>query len=49
MMAFWIWEVTAQFLGLAINPYPKAEDVDNGDHIESTDEDKPNPFAKLAA
>ena len=42
-------EVAAQFLGLAINPYPKAEENLTGDHIETKEEDKPNPFAKLAA
>jgi hypothetical protein len=42
-------EIVSQFLGLAINPYPKADDINEGDYIEVKPEDKPNPFAKLAA
>jgi len=42
-------EIVAQFLGLAIDPYPKADDIDERDYIESKPEDKPNPFAKLAS
>ena len=42
-------EVVAQFLGLAIDPYPKAEDVGDKDYIETKPSDKPNPFAKLAS
>jgi len=41
-------EVTAQFLGLALDDYPRAEGEDNGDYIEVKPEDaKPNPFAVL--
>ena len=42
-------EVVAQFFGLAIDPYPKAEDVGDKDYIETKPSDKPNPFAKLAS
>jgi uncharacterized metal-binding protein YceD (DUF177 family) len=41
-------EVTMQFLGLSIDPYPKSMATGAGDYIETKPEDKPNPFAKLA-
>lgn len=41
-------EVAMQFLGLSIDPYPKAIASGTGDYIETKPEDKPNPFAKLA-
>lgn len=44
-----IGELTAQYLALAIDPYPRAEGVEEGDYIEVKAEDKPNPFAKLVA
>lgn len=44
-----IGEVVAQFLALAINPYPHAAGVQSGDHIEIADDEKPNPFAAALA
>ena len=44
-----VGELTAQYLALAIDPYLRAEDVDNGNYIEVKPEDKPNAFAALAA
>lgn len=44
-------EVAAQFLGLALDDYPRGENEDEGagDYIEINPEDtKPNPFAVLA-
>lgn len=44
-------EVAAQFLGLALDDYPRTENESDGagDYIEATSEDtKPNPFAVLA-
>lgn len=43
-----VGEVVAQYLSLAIDPYPHATGIDEGDYIETKPEDKPNPFAKLA-
>ena len=43
-----IGEVTAQFLGLALNPYPHAQGETPRDYIES-EEKKENPFAVLAS
>lgn len=43
-----IGEVVAQFMALALNPYPHNEGEDVGDYIESKEE-KPNPFAALAS
>jgi len=43
-------EMTAQFLGLALDDYPRAENEaeGTGDYIEATPEEtKPNPFAVL--
>jgi len=41
-------EVAAQFLGLALDNYPKAADESPADYIEVAPEDaKPNPFAVL--
>ncbi len=41
-------EVAAQFLGLALDDYPRAENEGSGDYIEAKPEDaKPNPFAVL--
>ncbi|PCH99626.1 MAG: hypothetical protein COB76_05305 [Alphaproteobacteria bacterium] len=45
-----VGELVAQYLALAIDPYLRAEGVDDGDYIEISPEDaKPNPFAALAA
>jgi uncharacterized metal-binding protein YceD (DUF177 family) len=44
-----IGEVTAQYLALAIDPYPRAPHIETGDYIEVKDPQKNNPFAKLAA
>lgn len=44
-------EVAAQFLGLALDDFPRSEDENEGagDHIEvNPDETRDNPFAKLA-
>ena len=44
-------EVTSQFLGLALDFFPRGEDEaeGSGDYIEVTPEEaKPNPFAELA-
>jgi len=44
-----VGEVCAQFLGLAIDQFPKEGDEEAGDYIEVKPEGaKPNPFAKLA-
>lgn len=41
-------EVAAQFLGLALDDYPRGADEDSGDYIEISEQDaKPNPFAAL--
>lgn len=43
-----IGEVAAQFLGLALDDYPRGEDETSGDYIEVEPENtKPNPFAVL--
>ncbi|WP_093001452.1 DUF177 domain-containing protein [Rhizobium sp. NFR07] len=45
-----VGEAVTEFAALAIDPYPRAKDVDFSDHIESdasTKSDKPNPFAVL--
>lgn len=44
-------EIAAQFLGLALDDYPRTDNESDGagDYIEATAEDtKPNPFAVLA-
>jgi len=43
-----IGEVTAQFLGLALNPYPHAQGEVPRDYIENVDKEE-NPFAVLAS
>ena len=41
-------EIAAQFLGLSLDDYPRAEGEETGDYIEVKPEDaKPNPFAVL--
>jgi hypothetical protein len=41
-------EVAAQFLGLALDDFPRGADEPYGDHFEVSEEDaKPNPFAAL--
>jgi uncharacterized metal-binding protein YceD (DUF177 family) len=43
-------EVTAQFLGLALDDFPRGQDEENGDYIEVDEKDaKSNPFAALEA
>jgi len=45
-----VGEVCAQFLGLALDDFPRGADESYGDHIEKDEQDnKPNPFAALAA
>lgn len=44
-------EVVAQFLAVAMNPYPRKDDAELPESIQSeeeADDDKPNPFAQLA-
>ncbi len=44
-------EVVAQFLAVAMDPYPRKDDAELPDSIqteEEADADKPNPFAQLA-
>ena len=44
-------EVVAQFLAVAMDPYPRKDDAELPESIQSeeeADEDKPNPFAQLA-
>lgn len=46
-----VGEVVAQFLAVAMDPYPRKDDAELPDSIQSEDdaqEDKPNPFAQLA-
>ena len=45
-----IGETCAQFLGLALDDFPRGQDEENGDYIEVDEKDaKPNPFAALEA
>ena len=39
-------EITTQFLGLALDDYPRGDNEDSGDYIEKKDS-KDNPFAAL--
>lgn len=44
-------EVVAQFLAVAMDPYPRKDDAELPESIQSeeeVDDDKPNPFAQLA-
>ncbi|MBO6807181.1 DUF177 domain-containing protein [Thalassospira sp.] len=44
-------EVVAQFLAVAMDPYPRKDDAELPESIQSeeeADDDKPNPFAQLA-
>ena len=46
-----VGEVVAQFLAVAMDPYPRKDDAELPDSIQSEEdaqEDKPNPFAQLA-
>ncbi|MDP2697875.1 DUF177 domain-containing protein [Thalassospira sp.] len=43
-------EIVAQYLAVAMNPYPRKEGAEAPVQLADNDEDeKPNPFAKLAA
>lgn len=46
-----VGEVVAQFLAVAMNPYPRNDDVEMPDSVKSEEEaqeERPNPFAQLA-
>lgn len=43
-----IGEVVAQYLGLSLDPYPRANSLGHGDYIEVKEGKRPNPFAVLA-
>ena len=44
-----VGEVVAQFLAVAMNPYPRKDGAKVADVVKSEDEEeRPNPFAKLA-
>lgn len=46
-----VGEVVAQFLAVAMDPYPRKDDAELPDSVQSEEDaqdDKPNPFAQLA-